>query len=341
MDAYLTLPANDQRAACQEAESRMRLRAASIEKDFWVCWTLRELFALPEWGAHLTFKGGTSLSTAWQLIDRFSEDIDVVIDRDFLGFGGDHSPGKATSRKQQRLALDALRKTAQDRIRESLQPALHASITGKLPAGVVWQLEPDADDPDNQTLLFHYPTVFGAGDYVPPRVKIELGARSDIDPAETPQIEPYLNGAIPDLLGASRFTVRALAPRRTFWEKVMLLHEETYRPADKKRGARLSRHYYDVWCLIKHGIADQALADTGLFERIAAHRRVYFRYTWMDYTTLKPGTLRLMPTQNQMTGWQRDYDSMRETMFFSDAPEFPEILAKIEEFERRFNATTS
>ena len=121
----------------------------------------------------------------------------------------------------------------------------------------------------------------------------------------------------------------------------MLLHEETYRPADKKRGARLSRHYYDVWCLIKHGIADQALADTGLFERIAAHRRVYFRYTWMDYTTLKPGTLRLMPTQNQMTGWQRDYDSMRETMFFSDAPEFPEILAKIEEFERRFNATTS
>lgn len=150
MDAFLTLSADDQRAACQEAEARMRLRAASIEKDFWVCWTLRELFALPEWGAHLTFKGGTSLSKAWQLIDRFSEDIDVVIDRDFLGFGGEHSPDKATSRKQQRLALDALRKTAQDRIRESLQPALHARITEKLPAGVAWQLEPDADDPDHQ-----------------------------------------------------------------------------------------------------------------------------------------------------------------------------------------------
>ncbi len=341
MDAFLTLSADDQRAACQEAEARMHLRAASIEKDFWVCWTLRELFALPEWGAHLTFKGGTSLSKAWQLIDRFSEDIDVVIDRDFLGFGGDRSPGKATSRKQQRLALDALRKTAQDRILESLQPALHARITEKLSAGVVWQLEPDADDPDHQTLLFHYPTVFGTGDYVPPRVKIELGARSDIDPAETPQIEPYLNAAIPNLLGASRFSVRALAPRRTFWEKVMLLHEETYRPAEKKRAARLSRHYYDVWCLIKHGIADQALADTGLFERIAAHRAVYFRYTWMDYATLRPGTLQLMPNRSQMTDWQRDYDSMRETMFFGDAPEFLEILMQIGEFEQRFNATAS
>jgi len=117
----------------------------------------------------------------------------------------------------------------------------------------------------------------------------------------------------------------------------MLLHEETYRPADKKRGARLSRHYYDVWCLIKHGIADQALAETGLVERVARRRAVYFRYTWMDYATLKAGTLRLMPTKSQMTDWQRDYDSMRETMFFGDAPEFLEILMQIDEFQNKFN----
>ncbi len=95
MDAFLTLPADHQREACREAEARTRLRAASIEKDFWVCWTLRELFTLPEWGPYLTFKGGTSLAKAWQIIDRFSEDIDVVIDREFLGFGGAHSPEQA------------------------------------------------------------------------------------------------------------------------------------------------------------------------------------------------------------------------------------------------------
>jgi len=337
MDAFLTLSAYDQREACREAEARTRLQAASIEKDFWVCWTLRELFTLPEWGSQLTFKGGTSLSKAWQLIDRFSEDIDVVIDREFLGFGGARSPEQALSRKKQRLALDALREAAQKQIRESLQPALRTRIADKLPAGAAWRFESDAEDPDGQTLLFHYPTVFGPDDYIPSRVKIELGARSDTDPAEMPQIEPYLNAAMPNLLGSSRFTVRAVAPRRTFWEKVMLLHEETYRPTEKRHAARLSRHYYDVWCLIKRGIADEAIADTGLFERIAAHRAVFFRYTWMDYATLKPGTLRLMPTRERLTAWQQDYESMRETMFFGETPEFIEILMQIDEFQNKFN----
>jgi len=337
MDAYLALSADDRREACRAAEVRTRLRAGSIEKDFWVCWTLRELFALPEWGQRLTFKGGTSLSKGWRLIDRFSEDIDVVIDRDYLGFGGEHSPEHAPSRKKQRAALDALRKTAQTQIRESMQPALHKRIADKLTADAAWQLEPDAADPDGQTLIFHYPTAFGADDYISPRVKIELGARSDTDPAETPEIEPYLAETHRELLGSSRFSVRAVAPRRTFWEKAMLLHEETYRPAEKKHAARLSRHYYDVWCLINRGIADQALADDGLFERIAAHREVYFRYTWMNYRTLRPGTLRLLPAADRLGAWAQDYDAMRETMFFGEAPKFDEILKVVGEFEHRFN----
>ncbi len=337
MDAYLTLSAYDQREACRATEARTRLRAASIEKDFWVCWTLRELFNLPTWGAHLTFKGGTSLSKAWQIIDRFSEDIDVVIDRDHLGFGGEHSPERATSRKQQRLALDALRKAAQQQIKESLQPALQARIKDKLPSDAIWRFESDASDPDGQTLLFHYPSVFGPNDYIPSQVKIELGARSDTDPAETPAIEPYITQSFPDLLGPSRFPVRSVAPRRTFWEKAMLLHEETYRPTEKKRAARLSRHYYDVWCLITRGIADQALADTGLFQRIATHRAVFFRYMWMDYATLNPGSLRLLPAENHRAVWAQDYAAMRDTMFFGDTPTFDEILRVVGEFEQRFN----
>ncbi len=339
MDAYLALAPDDQRMACQQAEAQLRLRAASIEKDFWVCWTLRELFNLPDWGPHLTFKGGTSLSKAWQLINRFSEDIDIVIDRDHLGFSGEHSPEQAPSRKKQRAAIDALRAAAQEQIRTSLHPSLQRIIAAKLPPGANWRLEPDPDDTDQQTLLFYYPTVFGAGDYVSPRVKIELGARSDIDPAEQPEIEPYLAQPFPDLLKPARFAVRAVAPRRTFWEKVMLLHEESYRPAGKKRAARLSRHYYDVYCLIKCGIAEQALADAGLFGRISAHRAVFFRYSWMDYGTLKPGSLRLMPLRDQFSEWQSDYERMRETMFFGEAPAFLEILMEIEKFERRFNAT--
>ena len=307
-----------------------------MEKDFWVCWTLRELFSLPDIGPQLTFKGGTSLSKAWKLIERFSEDIDVVIDRDFLGYGGEASPETATSGKKRRQRLDALREACQKHIRESLAPALSARIALALGSDG-WQLESDPADADGQTLLFRYPAAFDGGGYVAPVVKIELGARSDIDPAEAPQIEPYLAQSFPELLGDCRFPVRTLTARRTFWEKAMLLHEETYRPADKRRGPFMSRHYYDLWCMIRQGVADQARADAGLFERIAAHREVFFRYNWMDYATLRPGTLRIVPLPEQHAAWEQDYTAMKEAMFFGEAPRFDEILRVVGGFQTIFN----
>jgi hypothetical protein len=337
MDGFLDLSPEDRREACLEAEARMRLRAASIEKDFWVCWTLRTLFELADWGSRLTFKGGTSLSKAWQLIERFSEDIDVVIDRDFLGFGAERSPDRAPSRSKQRQSLDALKAASQARIQDSLLPALAESITSRIgEAG--WRLASDPADPDGQTLLFDYPSVFEPQAYIAPRVKIELGARSDVDPNETVEIESYLATVFPDVLAPSRFPVRVVSARRTFWEKAMLLHEEHHRPSDRKRITRLSRHYYDLACLIRAGIADQALADLSLFERVLAHRRVYFRYAWMDYGSMKPGTFRLLPTDTERGAWVRDYEAMQDTMFFREVFSFDEILRLVGEFERRFNA---
>jgi hypothetical protein len=141
------------------------------------------------------------------------------------------------------------------------------------------------------------------------------------------------------VLQSHRFSVRVVAARRTFWEKAMLLHEETYRPSDRRRGERLSRHYYDLYCLIQRGIADESIADRGLFERVAAHREVFFRYTWMDYSTRAPGKLRLLPDTGRRQAWERDYAAMSETMFFGKSPEFEEILGVVGEFERRFNAS--
>lgn len=340
MQRFIDLSMARRREVCEEAQARMRLRAASVEKDFWVCWTLCELFNLPDIGLRLTFKGGTSLSKAWKLIERFSEDIDVVIDRDYLGYGADASPETATSRKKRRQILDALRESCQTHITQSLAPALAARIAQILgPDG--WQLESDPADADGQTLLFRYPAAFDGGGYVAPVVKIELGARSDIDPAEAPQIEPYLAQTFPDLLGDSRFPVRTLAARRTFWEKAMLLHEETYRPAEKRRGRFMSRHYYDLWCMIRQGVGEQARADQGLFERIAAHREVFFRHNWLDYTTLKPGTLRIVPLSEQRPAWEQDYTAMRAAMFFGEAPEFAEILRVVGKFEELLNGFAS
>ena len=326
---------------CQEAETRTNLSPASIEKDFWVCWTLRELFALPDWGANLTFKGGTSLSKGWKLIERFSEDIDIVVGREFLGFGGDASPEAAPSKKQRRARLEALKSTCQARIHAGLLPALKARMDQALPAVDHWSLVPATpdEDPDGQTLLFQYPASLAAtAAYLRPVVKIEMGARSDTEPSASPLIRPYLADAFPETFDTIEFAVHALLPERTFWEKAMLLHEETYRPAGKTRKVRLARHYYDLWCLIQKGVADRASQDLGIFKRIATHREIYFNWSWMDYATLHKGTLRIVPLDDQMAKWQRDYAAMREEMFFGEVPTFDVIMRAVGDFEKSFNA---
>jgi hypothetical protein len=338
MNSFLELAPAQRRKLCEEAGTQLDLPAASVEKDFWVCWTLRELFALTEFGPHLTFKGGTSLSKAWKLIERFSEDIDVVIDRDFLGFGGAQAPEAAPSNNQREKRLEGLKSACQAHIRERLQPALHKNLHDKLPAGLKWALLADADDADQQTLLFEYPAVLTSGAYLRPVVKIELGARSDTEPSAMPEIRPYLAEALPGEFTDSAFKIRTVAPERTFWEKAMLLHEETYRSGTGGPKARLARHYYDLWRLIGAGIGDKALCDAALFSRVAAHRAVFFRKSKEAHKSLRPGTLRLLPHENQRALWEQDYEAMREVMFFGETPTFAEILSVVGDFERRFNA---
>jgi hypothetical protein len=332
MEAFLKLSLEDQRLYLQQAQAKLGLPPASIEKDLWVCWTLRELFALPGWGEHLIFKGGTSLSKAWNLIERFSEDLDVVIDREFLGFGE-----PVMSRNQQKKLM----KQCRERIDQDLRPGLKAKFSSLLQRAADWSLvlaDPE-EDPDQQTLLFTYPGAFKEKiDYLRPVVKIEMGARSDPEPWESPVLRPYLCEAFPDLLGSGEFSVRTVAPRRTFWEKAMLLHEETFRPAETPRKRPLARHYYDLWSLIRKGVAAEAVADDGLFERVAAHRQVFFPRKGVDYSSLNPGSLRLLPLEDQIAGWRSDYDAMQGEMFFGEVPKFDEIIEVVAKFEREFNS---
>lgn len=338
MKAFREMPEDRRRLICEQTAARTGLFEASVEKDFWVCWILEKLFTLSEWGEAITFKGGTSLSKGWKLIERFSEDVDIVIDRAALGFGGSDSPEKAPSQKQTRKRLDALREAAQKAIAESISPALEQAIRAELPDGD-WQLIEDEDDPDGQTLLFAYPTAFpDHPEYLRQVVKIEMGARSDTDPSEQVEISPIIAETFPELMPGSAFPVRCVDPVRTFWEKAMLLHEETYRPPDRrKQKTGLARHYYDLYRLIQGGYGEKAAQDLSLFERIAAHRRVYFRYGWLDYATLSPGRLRIVPLEDQMAAWRQDYRNMQSEMFYGEVPAFEEIIETVREFQDSFN----
>lgn len=331
MDQFLHLPPTTRAQLCEEASARRGISAAAIEKDLWICWILRELFSLPAIGEHLTFKGGTSLSKGWGLIDRFSEDIDVVVDRGLFGY-----PGDDLSKGQ----LKKLRDRCQKWIAAELLPALCTKATERLGENGDWalQLAGTEENQDRETVHFEYARVeLPSSGYLRPVVRIECGARSEPEPVEVPQISPYLFEEFPDLLGSGAFSVRTVSPRRTFLDKAMLLHEEGLRPSDRQRPHRLSRHYYDLWCLITRGVADQALADPGLFESVARHRERFWAQSGVDYSTLRQGQLRLVPGPEQLAGWRKDYLSMQE-MIFGEAPDFAEIMATVGQFESRFNA---
>lgn len=338
MDTFLQIPSARRLLAFQQVDEAMGLQAVSVEKDFWVCWTLRELFSLPHIGTHLTFKGGTSLSKAWKLIQRFSEDIDIIVDKEALGFGGDAAPDRAPSNKQRKARLADLMDACHKWVQGTLQPAFASRIRAVL-GDTDWLLEVDPDMPDGQCLLFHYPSVFPptAAGYVRPVVKIELGARSDDWPHEEKPILPYVTEHFPALDSAPAFSVRVLTSERTFWEKACLLHEETFRPPGKPRKIRMARHYYDLWCLLRAGVGESALAQPALFQRVAEHRELFFRFSWVDYTTHKPGTFRLTPPAEHLPNWRSDYTEMLGPMFFGPTPSFEEMIAAATEFETSFN----
>ena len=262
------------------------------------------------------------------------------MDKSALGFGGDGAPDFASSNKQRRARLEALMEASRLWVQGRLQPALRARIAAELGSSG-WRLEIDPDMADGQCLLFHYPSVFPeeAAGYVPPVVKIELGARSDDWPHETKSIQPYVLEKFPMLDADAACTVRVLCAERTFWEKACLLHEETFRPADKPRKRRMARHYYDLWCLLRARVGERAFADTKLFQRVAEHREIFFRYSWVDYSTHRPGTFRLAPLAAQLADWRADYRAMLGPMFFGEVPTFDEMIDAATDFARRFNAT--
>lgn len=206
------------------AATRLGTAVQNVEKDFWVCWTLDALFnGLAPGGPRLLFKGGTSLSKAFGLISRLSEDIDITVFRDDLGLGTEVADLDALSGNKRRARLDAIRDACQAYIAGPLTAQFTHFAASVIPEDH-FRLVPDPDDKDGQSLLFWYPSVTATtGDYIRSAVKIEAGAKSALDPHVAASVTPYLTQNLPDLDLTVTYVV-TLKPERTFWDKVMILH---------------------------------------------------------------------------------------------------------------------
>jgi len=311
--------------------AQLKISPVLIEKDFWVSWLLNKIFSL-QMSRDFTFKGGTSLSKSYDIVSRFSEDIDLTIDRKI--FSAETDETSLSSKGFQRL-IDSNDKSGSHFVNKIFKPELEKTIITSL-NNRKWEIATDEDESKN--LRFYYPTTQKQIDnsYIQQSVLIEFGVRGEITPSDNRLITSYVDQNFSDLLSFEKMPIQTLSPKRTFWEKITILHAENNRPHDKMIGDRLSRHYYDIYQLIHKGIANSALTDIRLLHDVIEHKKKYFRSAWAKYEDAVPASLKIYPNPHLIELLKRDYKQM-EGMLFGDIPSFDLIMKSIKDFETRIN----
>ncbi len=335
-----TASARDRLDLFLAAANRLGAPVNHVEKDFWVCWTLNALYReRPGGGPRLLFKGGTSLSKAYGLIQRFSEDIDITVFRNDLDEPASVEELETLSGKKRRARLDAIRDACRAYIAGPLREFLEEQIS--VATGGIGRIEIDDADPDGQTLLVWYPEIEPRDEtYVRPAVRIESGAKSALDPHRPVAIRPYIaeDATGLDLTVAS---VTTIDPARTFWDKVVIAHGlrrwHERRGILRQEGQRVSRHYYDLHCLLCSEVGNPALADRDLGADCVRHARMFFDRPDYDLASAMPGTFAIAPSKAMTTSLSRDYTNTM-AMIFGEPPTFKDILASADRIERALNS---
>jgi len=324
----------------EETSSQMNVDPLIVEKDFWVCWTLHCLFSLPDLRKHLIFRGGTTLSKVYKVIHRFSEDIDLTVNRGLLGFEGENDPANITSNKKRDRLIKRMVAECRQYVGSYLRPKLKEIFASYLKVNnELWDVVIDKQDEDGQTLLFHYPGAVEliSGSYVDPVVKLEFGCRADPWPTCKAKVKPYSAEYYPDVFKIKKeCEVIALTAERIFWEKATILHQEANRPANKPFKPRYFRHYYDLAMLAQSVYGDKAKKDYDLLEAVVQHKKIFFRCGWAKYEEARPGMLHLSPPDFRLPELQKDYEDM-QMMMFEKSLSFKEIIAILSELESTIN----
>lgn len=342
MDQVARFKPQDRSDLFRAAAEERGVFASIIEKDFWVCWVLRRIYTLPNLPVELHFKGGTSLSKVFGVIERMSEDVDLVIDRRGLGFTGENDPAApGLSNKARQRLVRQIKESACKSLHDVVKPALERAFSdalGVAPGSTGWKIILADDGRDEQTILFEYPTIEPPSEYMRAMVRLEFGARGDPWPSVKGTIRPYAADVFPNQFADPDTNLRfVVACERTFWEKVTILHMLHHKPPGKVFCQRPARHYYDVFRLAQHELGRKAIGDVRLLARVVEHMMLFFPCGWAQYHLAKPGSLKLAPPGHLLEELRDDYKEMAEQMIFGEVPEFDAVLEGLQEIEISLN----
>ncbi|QIH35547.1 nucleotidyl transferase AbiEii/AbiGii toxin family protein [Sphingobacterium sp. DR205] len=328
---WLNLNTEQKSLVLDQLSSIMGLPVFVIEKDWWVCIVLKAVFAT-KYAEFIIFKGGTSLSKAYQLIDRFSEDIDLIIDRHLLGFD------ELDSKSQIKRLRKASGGFIINEFREELIIQLEKLGVPKDSYEIRYNTHVD-DTSDPNTLEIYYHSIAPVGHaYIQQRVLLEMGARSLTEPFEIQSVLSFIDEHYKDTgFAQPAFNVQVVIPTRTFIEKVLLLHEEFSKPIDKIRTNRLTRHFYDIDKIMNTDFGAKAIEDEELFNTIVQHRKTVTPLRGIDYSSHQKGRLRILPPEEVIKEWGADYKAMRENMIVGESLTWEDLLISIRKIQDSMN----
>jgi len=325
MDKIANLSSEERKELFSETAREMGVHPSIIEKDFWVVWILDKIFSDERSKNILMFKGGTSLSKVYNLIGRFSEDIDLILDwREVT----DEDPQRDRGSKNKQVKFnEKVNKEALQYIQGNLMPILSETVSP------ICQCKIDRSNPYN--IVVTYPRTFD-NTYLRSEVLLEIGPLASWQPFGHFEIESYVAQYFPKIFKRTKCKVNAIEAKRTFWEKATILHQEANRDRSKNMPGRYSRHYYDLACIAKSPVKTEALLDLRLLEQVVDFKRKFYPATWAKFEEAKPGSFKLVPPDYRMKELQADYVAMGQ-MIFDKQLSFEEILEILQKLEDEIN----
>lgn len=332
MNNYIQLTDAQKQIVLTQCKNKLGLPEQAVEKDYWVTVMLQLIFD-SELSEHIIFKGGTSLSKNGNLIERFSEDIDLSVNYEYFGLTDE------PTKKQ----LKKLRKSSSLFVREALVNTLASQIEryglkDQLSITVEPDGEGDSTYPEPRHIYIQYQSVLPVFlDYIKPTITLEVGARSLMEPSVEIPVKTIIQEALPQInTDAVPVNVTTAAPQKTFLEKAFLLHELFSVEHDTLPAKRRSRHLYDLNRMMDRDFAIAAVRDDVLWEHIRHHRERFTSMLGMDYSGDIRDRICLVPPEKHIEDWKKDYQYMCDSMIYGEKPTFTELIESIRELERRF-----
>ena len=326
MDNVAQLPEKERGQVFTETARRMNSSTSVVEKDFWVVWVLDKIFSHSTLKNILQFKGDTSLSKVFNLIQRFSEDIDLILDWRVIT---QDDPYQQRSKTQQ----DIFNKTINEAAKAYIKSDLLAIVSDVLSPACECKLD------SNDSFIIHvkYPASY-SDEYLRPEILLEIGPLASWKPSASYTIQSYAAEYYPELFSNPECRVQAIVAKRTFWEKATILHQEAHRAPEKPLPSRYSRHYYDMAMLANSEVRNEAQSDLALLQEVVEFKNRFYPSKWARYELARPGHIKLIPPDERIKELKTDYTAMQE-MIFGRIPLFTEIIGILSELEKEINKT--